>query len=130
MLFLVLISLTILFFADAFSVLKLHQSKTGKDVLDYLEEDSGQPAAGFLYTLLGLGMVVLARHQGIALYYPLYGMGGWISLIGIRFFEPGFARRFYLGWVFHCNPWRRRMLFGLELACGIYLAFLTLLLIP
>lgn len=127
MLFL-LMSLATLFFIDAFSVLRLHGSEMGRQVMDAVEEDSGQPVAGLLYTLLGLGMVVLARHQAIPAYYPMYGIGGWISLIGIRFFEPGFARNFYLRWVFHGNPWRRRLLFGLEVSCGFYLAFLALLL--
>lgn len=123
-----MISLAMLFFLDAFSVLRLHRTELGQQVLDYLEENAGQPAAGLLYTLLGLGMVVLARHQQIPAYYPLYGIGGWVSLVGIRFFEPGFARKFYLRWVFNCNPWRRRMLFGFEVTCGIYLALLALLL--
>ena len=128
MLLLVLSTLSLLFFLDAFSILRLHGTETGQQVLDYLQEDTGQPSAGFLYTLMGIGMVILARHQAVPIYFPLYGIGGWVSLMGVRFFEQGFARRYYLRWVFHSNPWRRRLLFGFEVVCGIYLATLAWLL--
>lgn len=106
---------------DALAIWKAHRAEALSQVLEWVQPDSRHPALGVLYIGIGLSLVVAARAHASWLLLPCYGLGGGISFLGVRFFEPGFTRRFLENWVLRAGDRGRILLpVAFEFAIGLY----------